>query len=416
MTLDITTLRVAFGAIAITLFVLFYTVAFRQTRSAYSAWWCAAIAFFFIGSSGYLLDGTGHQVWANPLSNTLLVLGTVSVWAGARTLRTSKPAWLQLSAAPLLTLLASAVDNPATNTWSGGPVFLGMMSLTIGLASWELWRLPSSYSRVQAPLAVASGFLALLYLGRCIAFVAGGQDGYAFTTYFGSGITTLITMLLLVVVSFSAAALSAEQIATDLRTRADRDALTGLLNRSGFLDLASVQTDRLARTDRPGTLILADLDFFKSVNDTHGHAAGDTVLRAFAAACAETVRSTDLVGRYGGEEFIFLLPGASVSRSEDITRDVSMALRGHSTPGGFEMPTVSYGVAAVEAADYDLDAAIAAADQALYAAKASGRNKSVRAIRPAGKGPGSSAEPPPGPLRVPLAPTVPPRGKQRPLA
>ncbi len=400
MTLDITTLRVAFGALAITLLVLFYTVSFRQTRSAYSAWWCAAIIFFSTGSFGYLLDGTAHQVWANPLSNTLLVMGTVSVWAGARTLRTSKPAWLQLSVGPVLTLLASVLDNPATNTWCGGPVFLGMMSLTIGLASWELWRLPSSYSKAQAPLAAASGFLAVLYLARCIAFVADGPDGDVFTTYFGSGITTLVTMLLLVVVSFSAAALSAEQIATDLRTRADRDSLTGLLNRAGFLDLAHMHVDRLSRADRPGTLILADLDFFKAVNDTHGHAAGDTVLQAFAEACAETVRSSDLVGRYGGEEFIFLLPGASVTRSEDITRDVSMALRGHSTPGGFELPTVSYGIASIQAADYDLEAAIAAADQALYAAKASGRDKSVRAIRPAGMRPGSSAEPPQGPVRV----------------
>lgn len=400
MTLDIATLRVAFGALAITLFVLFYTVSFRQTRSAYSAWWCAAIVFFFTGSFGYLLDGTAHQVWANPLSNTLLVLGTVSVWAGARTLRTSKPAWIQLSAGPILTLLASVLDNPATNTWCGGPVFLGMMSLTIGLASWELWRLPSSYSKAQVPLAAASGFLAVLYLARCIAFVAGGPDGYVFTTYFGSGITTLVTMLLLVVVSFSAAALSAEQIATDLRARADRDSLTGLLNRAGFLDLAHLHVDRLARADRPGSLILADLDFFKTVNDTHGHAAGDTVLQAFAEACAETVRSSDLVGRYGGEEFIVLLPGASVTRSEDITRAVSMTLRGHSTPGGFEMPTVSYGIASIQAAGYDLEAAIAAADQALYAAKASGRDRSVRAIRPAGTGPGSSAEPPQGPVRV----------------
>ncbi|MHA7188743.1 GGDEF domain-containing protein [Arthrobacter sp. MDT2-16] len=383
MTLDITTLRIAFGAIAITLLVLFYTVSFRQTRSAYSAWWCAAIGFFFTGTSAFLLDGTVHQVWANPLGNTLLVMGTVSVWAGARTLRTSRPAWLQLAAAPLLTLFASFLGDPATDTWPGGAVLLGMMSLTIGLASWELWRLPSSYSKVQVPLAMASGFLAVLYLARCIAFVVGGQNGYLFTTFFGSGITTLVTMLLLVVVSFSAAALSAEQIATDLRARADRDALTGLLNRSGFLDVAVTQADRLERTGRPGTLILADLDYFKSVNDTHGHAAGDAVLKAFAEACTETVRSTDLVGRYGGEEFIFLLPGASVGRSEDITRDVSMALRGYSTPGGFELPTVSYGIVAIEAVDYDLDAAIAAADRALYAAKASGRDRSMRAIGPA---------------------------------
>ncbi|WP_247826879.1 GGDEF domain-containing protein [Arthrobacter antioxidans] len=400
MTLDITTLRVAFGAVAITLLVLFYTVAFRQTRSAYSAWWCAAILFFCIGSSIHLLDGTHHQVWANPAANTLSVMGTVSVWAGARTLRTGRPRRLQLAAAPLLTLLASVVDSPATNSWSGGAVFLGMMALTIGLASWELWHLPSSYSRVQAPLAVASGAVAVLYLARCIAFVVGGSDGYVFTTFFDSSITALVTLVLLVIVSFSAAALSAEQIAADLRTRADRDALTGLLNRAGFLDLAHLHVDRLARTERPGALILADLDFFKAINDTHGHAAGDSVLKAFAQACSETVRITDLVGRYGGEEFIFLLPGASVSRTEDITRDVSLALRVQPTPGGFVMPTVSYGISSIEASGYDLEAAIAAADRALYTAKAGGRDRSVQAVGSADRRHGTSPESPDDNVRV----------------
>ncbi|WP_052273791.1 GGDEF domain-containing protein [Arthrobacter sp. L77] len=400
MTLDITTLRVAFGAVAITLLVLFYTVAFRQTRSAYSAWWCAAILFFCIGSSIHLLDGTHHQVWANPAANTLSVMGTVSVWAGARTLRTGRPRRLQLAAAPLLTLLASVVDSPATNSWSGGAVFLGMMALTIGLASWELWHLPSSYSRVQAPLAAASGAVAVLYLARCIAFVAGGSDGYVFTTFFDSSITALVTLVLLVIVSFSAAALSAEQIAADLRTRADRDALTGLLNRAGFLDLAHLHVDRLARTERPGALILADLDFFKAINDTHGHAAGDSVLKAFAQACSETVRVTDLVGRYGGEEFIFLLPGASVSRTEDITRDVSLALRVQPTPGGFVMPTVSYGISSIEASGYDLEAAIAAADRALYTAKAGGRDRSVQAVGSADRRHGTSPESPDDTVRV----------------
>lgn len=382
MILDITTLRVAFGAIAMTLFVLFFMVSYRQTRSAYSGWWSAAIALFSVGTCGFLLDGTVYQVWANPLANMLLVAGTVSVWAGARSLRARRLSWFQLTAAPAVTLLASALDSPATNSWSGGPVFLGLMSLSIGLASWELWRLPSSYSRIQAPLAVASGFLSVLYLARCIAFVAGGPESVLFRTYFGSEITTLMTMLLLVVVSFSAAALSAEQVTTALRARADMDSMTGLLNRDGFMGLAQVQADRLARAERSGTLILADLDFFKTVNDTHGHLAGDAVLRAFADACLETVRATDLVGRYGGEEFIFLLPGATVSRSEDIARNVSIAMRGRSTDEVREMPTVSYGIASLEANGYDLDAALAAADTALYSAKASGRNRSVQALRP----------------------------------
>jgi diguanylate cyclase (GGDEF)-like protein len=142
-----------------------------------------------------------------------------------------------------------------------------------------------------------------------------------------------------------------------------------------------LQTERPARAEHPGTLILADLDCFKAVNDTYGHAAGDAVLQAFAEVATGTVRSTDLVGRYGGEEFIILLPGATVSRSEDVTRTISTALRAHASAPGLAMPTVSYGITAIEAGDVDLVAAIASADRALYAAKASGRDRAVRAPR-----------------------------------
>ncbi|WP_051441561.1 hypothetical protein [Arthrobacter sp. H14] len=212
MTLDTTTLRVAFSITALTLVVLFYFVTFRSTRSAYSAWWCVALGLFLTGSAAYLLDGTFHQRWANPLGNVLLVMGAVSVWAGARSLRATRPpAWI-FAAALLLTLLASVVEDPATNNWAGGAVFLALMCLGIALASLELWRLEPGYSRVHRPLAAASGLLAVYYFARCIVFLAVGPDGAVFRTYFGSDTTTLVTLVLLVAVSFSMASLSNEQL------------------------------------------------------------------------------------------------------------------------------------------------------------------------------------------------------------
>jgi hypothetical protein len=147
MVLDTATLRIAFGLMALVLVLLFYFSAYRTTRSPYSGWWCLALLFFLAGSACFLLDGTPHQVWANPLGNALLVQGGVAVWAGARSLRTVPLNKWAFTAIPLVTLAASALDNPATNTWSGGPVFLAAMSLTIGLASRELWRLEPGYSR-----------------------------------------------------------------------------------------------------------------------------------------------------------------------------------------------------------------------------------------------------------------------------
>jgi diguanylate cyclase (GGDEF)-like protein len=378
MVLDTSTLRIAFGLMALVLVLLFYFSAYRITRSPYSGWWCLALVFFLSGSASFLLDGTPHQVWANPLGNVLLVHGGVAVWAGARSLRTVPPPKWAFTGIPLATLVASVLDNPATNTWSGGPVFLGAMSLTIGLASHELWRLEPGYSRVRIPMAVAAGGLSAFYFLRWLAFLVEGQNGPTFVTFFGSAVTTMVTMVLLVVVSFSMAALSSEQQTRALRVVASRDDLTGLLNRKAFLDLAAEQLADRSTTRGSGTLILADLDHFKSVNDTYGHAAGDLALQSFAEACTATVRSTDLVGRYGGEEFVLFLPGTNAERAENIAEEISRRLAAAPAVDGMEMPTVSYGISTYDAGTTDVEVLIAAADGALYLAKSLGRNRTAR--------------------------------------
>jgi diguanylate cyclase (GGDEF)-like protein len=381
MVLDTATLRIAFGLMALVLAVLFYFSAYRVTRSPYSGWWCLALLFFLAGSACFLLDGTAHQVWANPAGNVLLVLGGVAVWAGARSLRTVPPPMWAFIGIPLAVLVASALDTPATNTWSGGPVFLAAMSVTIGLASRELWRLEPGYSRVRIPMAVAAGGLAVFYFFRFLVFVLEGQRGSTFNTVFGSAVTTMVTMVLLVVVSFSMAALSSEQQTRALRVVASRDDLTGLLNRKAFLELAGELLSDHAVTRGSGVMVLADLDHFKAINDTYGHAAGDTALQLFAEACKDTVRSTDLVGRYGGEEFVLLLPGASPERAELIAAEISRRLAVAPSLDGMEMPTVSYGISTYDAGTSDVDEVIAAADEALYTAKSLGRNRSARSDR-----------------------------------
>ena len=135
MVLDTATLRVAFGLMGLLLVLLFYFFSYRTTRAPYSGWWCVALALFITGALAFLLDGTPEQLWANPLGNVLLVSGAVSVWASARSLRRSTPGPLTFAAAPAVTLVASVLDSPATNTWAGGSVFLASMGLMFGLAT-----------------------------------------------------------------------------------------------------------------------------------------------------------------------------------------------------------------------------------------------------------------------------------------
>ena len=173
MVLDTATLRTAFGLMTLALVFLFYFCTYRPARSPYSGWWCVALLFFLTGSLCFLLNRTDHQVWANPLGNTLLVTGALAVWAGARSLRPARPPKSAFIGIPLLILVASALDDPATNTWSGGPLFLAFMSLAFGLTSHELWRLDREYSQLRIPMAVSSAGLAVFYVSGCSSSCGG---------------------------------------------------------------------------------------------------------------------------------------------------------------------------------------------------------------------------------------------------
>lgn len=383
--LDTVSLRVAFAAVALTMMVLFYFVTYRSTRSSYAGWWCAALAVFLGGSALYLLNGTDHQWWANPLANVATLLGAACIWAGAGSLRQMRARWWQLAPVPLLVGIVSLFDDPSSNVWSGGSVFLPGMALLIALASWELWQLAretADYDRDEAhlrivhSLAVVSGLVALFYAGRGVAFVVVGQHADLFRIYFGTQVTTLLTTVLLALVSFSMSSLSTEQQTRELRTRATRDGLTGLLNRGEFLRRAARTLRHSRRAHMPAALILADLDHFKAINDRYGHAAGDRALQAFASACRSAVRSGDLVGRYGGEEFILLLPETPIERAEAVVSTISHTLREIETTDSASLPTVSYGIAMTDHR-VGLEPAIAAADAALYQAKQDGRDRSV---------------------------------------
>lgn len=389
--LDTTTLRVAFGVVALTLLVLFYFVAYRSSRSSYCGWWCAALALFLGGSAAYVLDGTSSQVWANPLGSTLLVAGTCAVWAGTRALRGRRFRPEGFGAAPVVTAVAAVCDDPAHNDWAGGAVFLTSMALMTALAARELWlirptaadllRRGTTFSPAVKAMAVMAGGFSLYYIGRTVAFLAVGPDGQLFDGFFGSDVTTLVTTVLLAAISFSMTSLSYERETEELRTQATRDGLTGLLNRTEFMRQAAAEWRDRSRSGASGSLILADLDYFKAINDTYGHPAGDYALQAFAATCRGIVRSKDLVGRYGGEEFIIFLPDVPASRAEQIAAEISSRLRAMETPNDMAFPTVSYGIVTATGGTELVDA-IDLADRALYEAKAMGRDQIRRSDEP----------------------------------
>jgi diguanylate cyclase (GGDEF)-like protein len=167
-----------------------------------------------------------------------------------------------------------------------------------------------------------------------------------------------------------------------LVARARIDGKTGLLNSSSWESEATAEIARAIRQDTPLSVALMDLDHFKKVNDTHGHLAGDIVLRAVTDAIGSLLRSYDLAGRFGGEEFIVLLPNASQTDAFRVAERLRTHVAGLSIPvtsdgddGACVTVTISIGVAALDSTRHELTNLVAAADAALYRAKQEGRNR-----------------------------------------
>jgi len=169
-----------------------------------------------------------------------------------------------------------------------------------------------------------------------------------------------------------------------LREQATRDSLTKLWNRRAIFDILAVELARCQREDLHLGIVLGDLDQFKNINDTHGHIIGDRVLAEVGARMLNSVRPYDMIGRYGGEEFLFILPGCDAERTAQIAERVRKTISdypidiGDSSEGKQLRITTSFGYTSVNSpVETKIESLIFAADSALYEAKQQGRNRSV---------------------------------------
>lgn len=165
-----------------------------------------------------------------------------------------------------------------------------------------------------------------------------------------------------------------------LRQLATRDQLTGMLNRRELDRILMEESERAQRFGHSLALIMVDIDHFKSVNDTHGHPAGDAVLRRVAQRLTAQVRTVDRIARYGGEEFALVLVQTDRRAALEVASRIVATVAAQPVPidGGLELPlTVSAGLAVLPADAKHVEQLISAADRALYAAKKGGRNRVV---------------------------------------
>ncbi len=160
-----------------------------------------------------------------------------------------------------------------------------------------------------------------------------------------------------------------------LRHIAATDHLTGALSRGAWTERAQIEVSRARRYGRKLSLAMLDIDKFKAINDTYGHPAGDIVIRHVAELCSLALRQSDAFGRYGGEEFVLLMPETSAGEAFTVAERIRHVFASHANDLGVPVHcTVSIGVSELEAADTSVTSLLARADKALYKAKRSGRN------------------------------------------
>lgn len=168
-----------------------------------------------------------------------------------------------------------------------------------------------------------------------------------------------------------------KRLQTHLESMANTDSLTGLSNRQAFLHRAEKEFSRARRYARMLSVVMIDVDHFKTINDRYGHGVGDEVLRQVSAICQCSLRGSDLLGRIGGEEFVLLLPDTPLANAIYVAERMREQLA--KTPididGLIITTTASFGVASLSDVDINFNSILERADEAMYHAKHDGRNK-----------------------------------------
>jgi diguanylate cyclase (GGDEF)-like protein len=275
----------------------------------------------------------------------------------------------------------------------------GVMGASGVVFTWFLLVEPSYSVRV----VVFTALMATLFTAHAMVLIRHGPKGFSarFTTFvlllqtcvlLARGISTLVQpagrsmfdpspvqtayvatyALSILLVTIGVLLMATDRLRAEFEHLAAHDPLTGVLTRRALLEACDQELERSHRYGRPLALMMLDLDHFKAVNDNHGHQAGDKVLVDFVRRASAQLRKPDRLGRYGGEEFLVMLPETSLAEARIVAERI---LKMPGNTQGLPACTTSIGLAASSREDTSVDTVLARADAALYRAKAQGRSR-----------------------------------------
>jgi diguanylate cyclase (GGDEF)-like protein len=378
LSLDISTLYLVatLAAALLGAMLLFF---WRHEKIAALGWWGAA---YILGAASVALWTVGGPELGWELSIAVNAVGFIAcglVWDAARAFHGRPASWIGVIAGPALWIAAVVLLDPIDPKLQM-QIGAGIVAVYAALTAAELWRERRKNLRARWPaiaVPVMHGAVLMLPIVMGDMFRPGNANGIGQVWVAAFAAELVLYAIGTVFIIFM---LVSERTVSVHKTAASVDPLTGLLNRRGFGEATSRMIEREAKAGRPVTVMIFDIDHFKSVNDRFGHAAGDDVLQVFANVAIASLRMTDLLGRVGGEEFAALLP-CSIEEALLAAERVREAFEASGVAID-EAPletTVSIGVAGGPA-NTELEVLMASADTALYQAKRAGRNRVEAAI------------------------------------
>ena len=375
--LDFNTLQVASISSRLAFVLVFFVTLLRHPREVYFGVWAGALCCSLVAS--ILMLGDPPSVPLNGVKGSAVyILYGASLalsWAGLRHFYERPPRIPQTLVLALASGLPYGVllQAGATMSWSLTTVF-GGIALSTALCIMEILRTPASM-RLWTQYIVLLGFSGYF----CVFLLSIGVVHFASERLASpeSGIFSLLFDLWCdVFIQVGYLAMVSERAHLKLSRLAETDPLTGLANRRG---LFAAMSRRAGRTPSPPrcAILLADIDHFKSINDTYGHDSGDAVLIDFAERFRSVMRKDDLIARWGGEEFLVVLDQADTTTAIAIAERLRGMAAGQpfSVNGAAVTVTASIGVSIVAAGEERIEPALSRADAALYAAKRDGRNR-----------------------------------------
>tara|TARA_R110001592_G_scaffold96947_5_gene277960 strand:+ start:5875 stop:7083 length:1209 start_codon:yes stop_codon:yes gene_type:complete len=377
--LDLASLGVALSLVTLSMTLLLSIAAWHAGSDKGLRHWAVGNFALMIGLLLNVNQDLIHHSLSIVLANGLMTLGLGVTWLGIRAFKgTSQPQAWPIAAALLM----------MTSLWflrfqlDSFPARLGVASIV--LASMSLLCARELLIPAEQPLRTAywlTGGIALLCAAGLTVRAAFSLSPLAPITALSDSPLQSATLLGAMVAQIGLASgfilMTHYRATMALHRLSERDALTDTLNRRSLLRQATGALTKASELDIPVTLIMMDADHFKRINDDFGHQTGDAVLCHMVSRIRQHLRTDDLLGRFGGEEFVLVLPGLDTDSAAQVAERIRLGLCSQpwQKEGTSVNLSISLGVACSDQQGYNFDLLLGAADRALYQAKALGRNR-----------------------------------------